>query len=253
MKDYKIGLIVFLFLATVISLFPPFEFGNDKLKTLQEEYAIFGEKLKTWQEQADIVRMSHELPVKKFDFLFGDNKKDIVLKYDSYYKKFYDKDSLAYYKNLWKHKIFIYNHTSFDTFYIAHKFLFKNSDGSKMLINDKYTVGNEIYFVCSDENVKWIENYDKEKNVNYEWNIEDAVNYNEVKDNYNKSPNDWGFRYMKKIDDIKKYDEYIIATPNYYLLNRNILLGELLVEYFLAFILSISVQLFINWKRKLIS
>jgi len=61
MKDYKIGLIVFLFLATIISFFPPFQWGDENIKTEKERI-----------RNQNILE---NLPIKKYDFLFSSNKK----------------------------------------------------------------------------------------------------------------------------------------------------------------------------------
>ena len=61
MKNYKTGLIVFLFLATIISLFPPFEWGNKNIKTERERI-----------KNRNILE---SLPIKEYDFLFSSNKK----------------------------------------------------------------------------------------------------------------------------------------------------------------------------------
>jgi hypothetical protein len=233
MKDYKIGLCVFLFLATVISLFPPFEFGNEKLKTLQERNANY--------------RISEKLPVKRYDFIFGGVKNNIILDYRTLQKKFYNQDSLKFYKNLWKESEFSFINSNNDTFYTIRRILFKKAIPAQ---KNKY-IKSYILHAWEPENED-IENSSIHYNTLLD-NDFDALNFNEVKNEYFKSPDDWDFKRVNKIDSVKKYDKYNITYPKYYSLNREILFGELMVEYFLAFILSIAVQLVINRKRKITS
>lgn len=241
MKDYKIGLIVFLFLATVISLFPPFEFGNEKLITLQER-----------RNNSDI---SEKLPVKKYDSIFNSNKKLIALNNYIFQKKFYSKDSLKFYKDKWGDKEFNFNSTSVDSFFTAKRVLFPsmvNKMGSnrmkKMLAFLKWSNYNWA------GNYEWMnQTYNKNgKHYNYNDNEtdKDAINYNKVKKDYDKSPNDWDYKYVNVFDSTKKADLYDITQPVYFLLDRNILFSELLIEYFLAFILSAVIQLIFVWKKR---
>lgn len=67
MKGYKIGLIVFLLLAVIISLFPPFEFDNERLRKLQEK------------ERDSYFSISEEAPFESYDFIFNHDKKYIKL------------------------------------------------------------------------------------------------------------------------------------------------------------------------------
>lgn len=74
MKDYKIGLIVFLFLATIISLFPPYEWYFHSLRKT-ENY--------------------HEVVIgKAYDFIFRINQ------YDSFVKKYGDGEQYINYRRL---------------------------------------------------------------------------------------------------------------------------------------------------------
>lgn len=63
MKNYKTGLIIFLFLATIISLFPPFEWGNENIK--------------------------------KYDFLFSSNKKYFPIGSYNYEQKLYSGEKIG--------------------------------------------------------------------------------------------------------------------------------------------------------------
>jgi hypothetical protein len=79
----------------------------------------------------------------------------------------------------------------------------------------------------------------------------DAINYWEYKRNFDKSLKEyWELWNVYKFDRVKKCDLYWITQPIYYSLKRELLAGELVIEYILAFILSVAVQLIINWKRK---
>lgn len=65
MTKYKIPFLVFLFLATAATLFPPFRWGEEKLRTERERRRLAFE--------FDI-NPTEVLPVKKYGFLFGDSK-----------------------------------------------------------------------------------------------------------------------------------------------------------------------------------
>jgi len=208
-KNYfiKISAVIFILLAVIISLFPPFEFSRRNIS-----------------------------PVKKYDFIFSTNKKNIILDYHNFQKKFYRLDTLAYYKALWKDAKFSFYRISVDTFYTARKFLFKKHTESK---RPKWS------------GEKWNPEIEQKSytKVRYNDNVEDAVNYNKVKNKYLNSPNNWDFKYITQYDSAKKYDEYNISKPIYYSLSRKMLLGELLVEYILACLISISVGYLISRLR----
>jgi hypothetical protein len=238
-KDYKIGLCVFLFLATVISLLPPFEFGNEKLKTLQERNANY--------------RISEKLPVKKYDFIFSGIKRNIILDYHTFQKKFYNQDSFNHYKNLWKESEFNFINSDNDTFFTIHRTIFKKAIPKK----NEFKYKTKIWEPEKERKIMRAWHPEDEDPINSSShyntlldNDYDAINFNEVKNEYSKSPDDWDFKRIIKIDSVKKFNVYNIIYPKYYLLNREILFGELMVEYFLAFILSIAVQLIVNLKRK---
>jgi hypothetical protein len=67
----------------------------------------------------------------------------------------------------------------------------------------------------------------------------DALNYNEVKEDYKKSPGEWSHHWVSFYDSAKRYDKYYVVQPIYYRLNRELILGELLIEYILAVLLSV--------------
>lgn len=80
------------------------------------------------QERRINSEIADKLPIKKYDFIFGDVKKNFGLTYSYFTKKFYFKDTLAYYKNLWKASNFEFLYTTTDTVLTCYKFLYKKSD-----------------------------------------------------------------------------------------------------------------------------
>jgi len=65
MSKYKILIGSFIFLSTVISFFPPFSWGDEKLRTISERQTIH-------------YYLEDKIPVKGYDFLFNDLKKEFV-------------------------------------------------------------------------------------------------------------------------------------------------------------------------------
>jgi hypothetical protein len=226
----KISLIIFIFLALIISLFPPFEFGNEKLRTLHER--------NTYSDIAE------KLPIKKYDFILNDNKKNIILGSYIFLQKFYNKDSLNFYKDKWSDKIFNFDSTSVDSFFTAKRVLFpfivNKMDSDKR---------KKILTLLKWSNFNWKGNYEwMNDNYNkygrfFKYNDDetdkDAINFNQVKNDYEKSPNNWDYKYLEVFDSTKKYDAFDITQPVYYLLERNLIWSELLVEYILAVLISI--------------
>ena len=266
----KISAAIFILLAVIISLFPPFEFGNEKLRTLSER-----------KSNSDIV---NKLPIKQYDFIFGNNKKSFALGYHSFTEKFYDKNSLEDYKKLNSDYGFYFLSSSTDTFFTAKRYLYKDTTSKENTKNKGDKTKYKFNFTepsyqrdwrkisplldpkANNNNDKTKYKFDFSKSSNYvdpifgnykanendsqtnnrikyddDGSNTDAINYNEVKEDYNKEPNNWDFKYINRIDSIKKYEKYKIALPIYYLLDRKILLGELLVEYILAFFISLVI------------
>jgi hypothetical protein len=93
---------------------------------------------------------------------------------------------------------------------------------------------------------------DNGKIIKYDYDKRDAINYDEVKNQYHKSPNDWDFKYVDYFDSSKKFDLYDISKPVYWLLERKILFGELMVEYILAFFVAIIAGYFLHRVRAFI-
>ncbi len=270
----KVSAVIFILLSVIISLFPPFEFGNEKLRTVSERRSNY----------------TNKLPIKQYDFILGNNKKSFALRYHSFTEKFYDKNSLEDYKNLNSDNGFYFISSSADTFITVKKYLYKDTTSKENTTNKsnktKYkfdfskssSYENPIFrqkaaqllnpnqetrmaksqnkwkFVFTGPPLEYDPNWIKEKHLEGKTKAQidsllypnqetrtDAINYNEVKEDYNKEPDNWDFKYIDRIDSIKKYDEYKIAQPIYYLLERKILLGELLVEYILAFFISLVI------------
>jgi hypothetical protein len=204
----NVSAIIFILLALLISLFPPFEFGNEKQNPFKGEY---------------------KLPVKKYDFILGDNKKDIILDYISFTKKFYNRDSLESYRDKWRDRKFDFVQTSIDSFFTQRRVLF--------LIPEKLRTSYPDFHISDSYNFP--DNSDKIVKVNKDEKNTDAINYNDVKTEYNKHPNNWDYESIKIFDSIKKYDKYKITEPVYYSLERKILSSELFVEYILAILISL--------------
>lgn len=66
MNKNIILIVIFIFLSIIISLFPPYSWGNEKLKTTNERQSVhyyYGDKI----------------PIKEYDFLFNDLKKEFII------------------------------------------------------------------------------------------------------------------------------------------------------------------------------
>ncbi len=194
----KISLIIFVFLALLISLFPPFNFGNR---------------------------------VKQYDFLFNGYDKYVRISNKTYLKKFYSKDSIEAYKEKWSDRELQYVKTSSDSFFTTRRFLFFSQKKKRDWFADILYHSKRI-----------TENGENDAMSNKVYNDKTdlrAINYNDVKTDYNKTPDDWDYKYVDIFDSIKNCDEYSITEPVYLLLERKILLAELLVEYILAVLISL--------------
>ena len=202
----KISLIIFVFLALLISLFPPFEFGH-MINTVDDRITYAG--------VVDI------LPVKKYDFILNSNKKKIALGTITF-KKFYNKDSLAYYKGRFGDKKFTLIKSSVDSFFTYKKHLEYDPAPSNRSGLD----------FTGDEIVEGIIN-------NFDTSTLDAVNYQEVKIDFEKSPHEWAHSWVRNYDSTSKYQYYWFIQPVYYPLERHLLWSELLIEYILAVFVSL--------------
>jgi len=231
MKKYafiEISIAIFVFLAVIISLFPPFEFGNEKLKTLFER-----------RGNSDII---NQLPIKSYDFILGKNKKYFKLGTYRFQKTFDNKDSIQ--SNIkewnnWGDKSFRLAGIKIDSFYTAQKKLFR-IHSSKMIQFNKILLKMSNDYDYSNGIFSYMTEGDKIIKYTNDPTNKDAINYKEVENEYKKSnPYEWSFKHILKLDSIKKYEIYSITQPKYFLLDRKILLSELLVEYIIAFLVSI--------------
>jgi hypothetical protein len=256
----KISAALFVFFSLIISLFPPFEFGNEKLRTLQERNANS--------------KIIDTLPIKQYDFIFHNNKKYFVLD-STGFQKLLAKESLEFYKEKWKDKEFKFIR-SIDSFFTAKGFLYpifsneRYENGSRkintklnykeyglVILHQRLDEMPSNYFINYSEVFKhqmlspqeeWMLNqqqhFIKSKMKETDPSLEDddfiknAINYWDVKREYEKEPY-WNWTILFHFDSSGKYEEYNITQPVYYLLDRNILFNELLVEYILALFVSL--------------
>ncbi len=216
----KISVAIFIILAIIISLFPPFEFGNEMIKTESER-----------RSNSDI---ANKLPIKEYDLLLGSNKKYFILDYYDFQQKFYNKDTLNFYKDKWSDKKFIFITASADSFLTPQKILHEYSLAER--INLKQSYKKLKGFV---ETLEWRENHNWYPLTANEEGINTATNFYAVRNDFKKSPADWYIERISRLDSTKKYNLYDITQPVYYLLERKLLFSELLVEYILAFFISI--------------
>lgn len=207
----KVSFAIFIFLALIISLFPPFEFGNEKLKEMGFTF------------------VADNLPVKKYDFIFNSNKKYLAIGHNTFRAKFYSKDSIEQIRNNWNDNAYKFIGSSADSFFTKKDFLFHyvKSQETKILPQQNIQSG-------------WVNGY-KQRKFNLSYldereiiGVEMAINYKEVKNEYDKSPNNWGVKYVNVLDSVRNYDEYEIKQPNYYLLDRKLIWSEFFVEFILA-------------------
>jgi len=76
-KDLSLGnpLVIFAFLVIIISLFPPFEFGNEVINNLNK-----GTLADLESNNSDLAK----LPIKGYDFIFNGDKKSFHLDNKNY-------------------------------------------------------------------------------------------------------------------------------------------------------------------------
>jgi hypothetical protein len=244
----KISLTIFVFLSLIISLFPPFEFGR--------AYSVNARK----------GTMFDRLPIKQYDFIFNSNRKNFALFGEGGLccRRFKKGDSteklLEYYKDRWPYPKVEYVY-SVDSFFTAERVLFRDTTKQKFYFDESADSQIEERINQIDVPAKgyklesilelgeWGEAQNKYvyheingKNIIKYYLPEtnkDAINYNEILSEYNKIPNDWSYKYVLKFDSSGKYLVYKLTEPMIYLLDRDLLLSELLVEYILALFVSI--------------
>jgi len=251
-QSLKIGIIIFIPLAILISLFPPFNW--DIPSNRKDIY--------------NYLEIRDFLPLKKYSFIFDGNKKIVPVGTVIFGKKYYQQDSVKLKKVLSDAIEFQY-WEGIDTFYnyepVAYEIKINNSQSeftSKLgkqkpkieiyydpseftsdgvLINQKPK--DKIYYdpseFTSDRKVYTLEDlFEKKDDI-----IKRAKNYNDIKERYLKNPDGWDVRYNKTYANLKIYYQYTIKKPNYYLLQRTLILSELFVNYLLAFFVSIGIGL----------
>lgn len=204
MKNYKTGLTVFLILATIISLFPPFEWGDENIKTERERI-----------KNRNILE---SLPIKEYDFLFASNKKYFITGSNQIYKKLYEGEELEV-----------------DTSDIISMKIEKGFDEFTIKRNNPNLMESIITTSIFHKDKLEI----KTAYVSDEWALE---TYNDIT---NRTGNHSTKQYFKI---------FTIVKPNYYLLSREIIPSELVIEYLLAGFISFFVQIIITFtKRKRLS
>ena len=62
----RIPFLIFLFLSLLITIFPPFSWGDERLSTQRERYTYY------YGKRADVI-----FPIKQYDFIFNNIKKEI--------------------------------------------------------------------------------------------------------------------------------------------------------------------------------
>ena len=257
----KFSTAIFILLSVIISLFPPFEFGNEKKRTLSER-----------RNNSKIV---DKLPIKKYDFIFNDNKKYFALD-STIFNKIFPKDSVEPYKEKWSDKKFQFV-SSIDSFFTAKGFLFptllnERYKNGKRKINNKLNYKEyglvDLRYSLDRLPTNYVINYDEVfkhpalspqeewkfnqtgKLINDEMKkndplvedadfIKEAINYWDVKREYEKEPFNWNWGVFFHFDSAGNYEKYNITQPEYYSLERKILLSEFFIEYILAFFVSI--------------
>lgn len=228
---FRVGIIIFIPLAILLSLFPPYYWGNEKIRTLSE------------RRRSDI---DDQLPIKSYDLLFGSNKKLFKLGSYTFTNKYYENEFNSLDKILSDATGFKFI-SGIDTFSTKLSYAYKMTDAEK--------IG-----VLKEEQAKYKQSQRRGRNsrqkifnfVNWrDFSVEHADNFEIIKHEYLKAPNDWNTRWVNKIDSVKSFRNYTIKKPNYYLLGREIILSELFINYLLAFFLSTGLGLlFVKFKER---
>jgi hypothetical protein len=112
----KASLAIFVLLAIIISLFPPFEFGDEKLRTLEERNLYYS--------------IADKLPIKEYSFIFSDNKKkfDLGWVWDDYRKDAYQEICTLHRTIIFSELLVEYILAFFVSIiagYFLHRFVFK--------------------------------------------------------------------------------------------------------------------------------
>jgi len=206
--NLKTSAIIFVFLALIISLFPPYLFDNR---------------------------------IKQYDFLFNAYKKNINAENRDFSQKFYNKDTLEYYKDKWSDCKFNFVGVSIDSFFTQKRILYlrpkRNNRGifEDIQFNLPGNYGDD--FTGLTNNIIKVDKNETNEN---------AINYYKVRKEYIKHPEKWEHKYVNVFDSMKRCENYKVIKPVYELMSRKILLSELLVEYVLASLISIIFGFIIN-------
>ncbi len=225
-KFIKIALAIFIILSVIISLFPPFEFGNEKLKTQYERNINY--------------KIVEKLPIKQYDFIFNSNEKYFILIYYNYQKTFYNTRELKKYQNEWNERKFSLAETSADSFYTSIFYLNHDSSINSHEISKIYNgyfhiqnqpikkFGNKFDLSGMADLLEYESKYPKltgllkiysksgilEKDKLEKAEI--AVNYYQKKDEFKKIkvPIGWYLEEIPKLDSIRKYEIYNIFSTS---------------------------------------
>lgn len=68
---YRLFIALSLSFLTLVTLFPPYNWGEERLQTIKERYRRVG----------DTVMAYEVLPIKRHSFLFGDSKKPFIMEH----------------------------------------------------------------------------------------------------------------------------------------------------------------------------
>lgn len=234
---FKYFITVFIFLAFIVSLLPPYEWGNERLKTLEER-----------KSNKDI---KDKLPVKTYDLIFNSNKTSFKLSEYEFEKKYYNNQQQEIEKVL-KDAINYSFKVGTDTFRTKHFVAYKKTP--QMILNEKREQNslNQIIKKNNKSSDSFTEvlrelrrrRYDAENYQEY-MNVKDSENFNLIKKEFEISPDDWTTRSEETVDSIKEFRVYTIKKPYYYLLSREVITSELVINYLLSMLLSIAISLIV--------
>jgi hypothetical protein len=235
-KILKYFLSIFITLSIIISLYPPFEWGKEKLRTLSERR---------------LTSISDELPIKSYDLIFNSNKKQFAIGEYSFEAKYYPEHYDKLNKILSDAISFNYK-TGIDTFKSQYIIAYKKSKEILLEEKEKRQKDAEAYknqLVVYNKELRDFQSGKRSRypqkpvNVGWSWDdflVESAENYNEIKNEFKMNPEEWTSRSEESIDSVKNYRLYNIKKPEYYLLNREVLTPELIINYVLSFFISIA-------------
>ncbi len=235
---FKYFIAVFIFLAVIVSLFPPYEWGNERLKTLEERRSNR--------------YIKDKLPVKTYDLIFNSNKKYFVLDDYEFEKKYYHNQQIEV-ETVLKDVISFSFKVGTDTFRTEYLVAYKKTP--QMILNEKRTKDSLNHLIEAGNTVKdpFVDALESQRRRRYDaesfqeyMNITNSENFNLIKKEFEIRPNDWTTRAEIRIDSIKDFRFYTIKKPSYYLLSRQILMSELIINYVLVFILSIAASFLIT-------